>query len=254
MERLHGADGPQYVRLKAGGIRRSLRHERGGNSKQQHAREYNAPRPAEPAALGRDTAIQGGVNVGDWTALILPASVAVFAIGVLVVLTPRLVRNPRQQRIEFSCPVCQHTLRTAAAELLQVDAQETGFVVRERPEAYGRPLGELKCPKCQSSHVFAIDTSPATFLVTNAVSATARANTCNQCRAPLKTPPWPHGAFDGKWTEAPKLDAKLGLVCSHCGAVACLACCQEASRGRMAENILRCPRCFRIPMDRFAHF
>jgi len=192
--------------------------------------------------------------VGDWTAFILPISVAVFAIGLLAVLTPRLVRNPRQQRVEFSCPVCQHTLRAAVAEFFRVDAQEMGFVVRECPEAYGRLLGELKCPKCKSSHVFAIDTSPATFLVTNAVSATARANTCNQCRAPMKSPPWPRGAYDGAWTTAPKLDGKFGLICSHCGAAACLACCQEASRGRTAENTLRCPRCFRIPMEKFAHF
>ncbi len=192
--------------------------------------------------------------MNDWTPFILPISVAVFAIGVLAVLTPRLVRNPRQQKIRFTCPVCQHTLESAVIDLNGVDPQEAGFVVRECPEAYGRPLGEIECPKCSSSHVFAVDTAPATFLVTNAVSATARANTCNQCRAPLKSPPWPRGAYDGAWAKVPKLDGKYGLVCSHCGAVACLTCCQEASRGRTAENTLRCPRCFRIPMEKFAHF
>jgi len=197
---------------------------------------------------------KAGFLVTDWTVLLLPISVAVFAVGVIIELTPRLVRNPRQQLIRFACPICQHTLESAAAKLYKIDAQETGFVVRERPEAYGRPLGELRCPTCKSSHIFAIDTSPATFLVTNAVSATQRANTCNQCRAPLKPAPWPRGTFDGKWAQAPNLDGKFGLICSHCGAVACLTCCQEASRGRTAENVLRCPRCFRIPIEKFAHF
>jgi hypothetical protein len=115
-------------------------------------------------------------------------------------------------------------------------------------------LGELHCPSCESSIVFAVDSCPPQFLVTNAVSATARQNTCAQCRAPLVTPRWPRGRFDGKVFEVPTLDAKYGLVCSPCGAIVCVQCTQEASQGRTAENVLRCPRCFRTAIEKFHHF
>jgi hypothetical protein len=190
----------------------------------------------------------------DWTALILPVSIAVFAIGALIVLTPRVVGTAARQVIKQPCPVCQRPLESPVNQLLKVGLHEVGFVVRECPEAYGRPLGELKCPGCKSSHIFAVDTVPATFLVTNAVSATARQNTCNQCRTPLKAPAWRRGAFDGRWREAPGLDPKHGLACAQCGAIACYECCETASRGRTAEGVLRCPRCFRVPMEKFMHF
>jgi len=192
--------------------------------------------------------------VSDWTDLILPLTLAVFAIGVLAVLTPRMIGSKQSQKIEMMCPICQHPIRSSVGQLSHVAPNEAGFVVRERPHAYGRPLGELRCPSCESSHVYAIDTFPPEFLVTNAISATARKNTCAQCRAPLRPPAWPRGAYDGKPAEAPKLDPKHGLVCGHCGAIVCVQCSQEASRGRTAENVLRCPRCFRSPMEKFHHF
>ncbi len=192
--------------------------------------------------------------MSDWTALIVPITLAVFAIGVIVVLTPRVVRSKQDQRIAMMCPLCQHPIRSSVGELARLTPNETGFVVRERPEAYGRPLGELHCPSCEASHVYAVDRFPPEFLVTNPISATARKNSCAQCRAPLRAPAWPRGAFDGRLIEAPKLDPKHGLVCGQCGAIVCVQCSQEASRGRTAENVLRCPRCFRVPMVKFHHF
>jgi len=192
--------------------------------------------------------------VADWTALILPITLAVFAVGVIVVLTPRLLGSKQEQRIEMTCPICQHSLCRRVGELARLTPNETGFVVRERPEAYGRPLGELHCPSCDSSLVYAVDRFPPEHVVTNAFSATARKNTCNQCRAPLHAPAWPEGAFDGKIGNAPGLDEKHGLVCNHCGATVCVQCSKEASRGRTTEGVLRCPRCFRVPLERFLHF
>jgi hypothetical protein len=54
--------------------------------------------------------------------------------------------------------------------------------------------------------------------------------------------------------QAPRLDAKHGLICSRCGAVVCVKCCREASQGRTTDNSLRCPRCFRGPIEKFVHF
>jgi hypothetical protein len=188
------------------------------------------------------------------SALIVPLTLAAFAVGALVVLTPHVVRSRAAQGIETPCTVCQHALKAAVRDLRKVDAQESGFVVRERPGVYGRPLGELRCPSCGAAHVYAVDRSPPEYVMTNAVSATARLNTCSQCRVPLRKPAWPRGTFDGKVAEAPGLDAKHGLVCGRCSAVVCIECCREASRGRTAENTLRCPRCFRVPIERFHHF
>ncbi len=190
----------------------------------------------------------------DWTVLILPLTIAAFAIGVVVVLTPYIVKSKVTQVIDVPCSVCQRRLSAVVRDLTRLDPADTGFVVRERPGVYGRPLAELRCPSCRASHVYAIDRAPPEFVVTNAISATARLNTCAQCRAPLRKPAWPRGTFDGKLAEVPKLDPKHGLVCGRCAAVVCVECCQEASRGRTAENTLRCPRCFRTPIEKFHHF
>lgn len=192
--------------------------------------------------------------MADWSVLILPITLAAFAVGAIAVLTPYVIKSKAAQVIETPCTVCQHPLKAVVRDLARLDPQDTGLVVRERPGVYGRPLAELRCPSCRASHIYAVDRAPPEFVVTNAISTTVRLNTCAQCRAPLRRPPWPRGAFDGKLADAPPLDGKLGLVCGNCAAVVCVECCQEASRGRTAENTLRCPRCFRVPIEKFHHF
>ena len=190
----------------------------------------------------------------DWSVFVLPATVAAFAVGALLVLTPRLVQPRRERRVEMRCSVCQRPLAARVEELKPLGPQETGFVVRVQPSAYGRVLAELHCPGCESSHIFAIDKVQPEYIASNPVNATSRKNSCAQCAAPLRKPAWPKGAYDGRLAEAKPLEDRHGLVCPRCGAVVCVQCSREASQGRTAPGTFRCLRCFRGPVETVYHF
>jgi hypothetical protein len=181
-------------------------------------------------------------------------TVAVFATGVLAVLTPYLLDRKKRIPLRLTCPICQHTIQTEQGNLTPLPLEYVAFIVRDDPSAYGLPLAEVTCPGCGASHIYATNTSPPRYLMTNPLSDKVRTSTCSQCHTPLARPSWPRGAYDGKLASAPGLAPNHGLECPRCGAVACVACVEEASRNRTADGSYLCPRCFRGPMDKVHHF
>lgn len=191
--------------------------------------------------------------------LVLPIAIAVAAAGILIVLTPRLLRKGNVKpfggaALEVPCTVCQKRLVIPRADLESISGPEAALVVRECLAAGGRRLGGYRCPYCEAYHVFAMDTSPPKWLIANPFEPQRTTNHCMECRKPLQPPPWPQGEYDGRLREAKDLLPKHGLVCSRCGAICCFACCQGVTRGRKDDQSLICPRCFRGPVDKIHHF
>ena len=191
--------------------------------------------------------------------LVLPIAIAVAAAGVLIVLTPRLLQKGKPKRfagtpLEMPCTVCQQNLVVPQADLETITGPEVALVVRECSAAEGRKLGGYRCPYCEAYHVFATDTSPPKWLIENPFEPQRATNHCMECRQPLRRPPWTQGEFDGRFHEAKDLLPKHGLVCSRCGAICCVACCRDVTRGRTQDQSLLCPRCFRGPVDKIHHF
>lgn len=191
--------------------------------------------------------------------LILPLTIVAAAVGILLVLTPRLLRRrpPKQsarRALEMPCTVCQQKLVVPLADLESITGPEIALIVRECSASAGHKLGGYRCPYCEAYHVFTTDTSPTKWLVANPFEPQRMTNHCMECRQPLLRPPWPQGQYDGKLQEAKGLLPKHGLVCSRCGSICCLACCQDTTRGRTQDQSLLCPRCFRGPVDKIHHF
>ncbi len=192
--------------------------------------------------------------MADLQSIILPVTLAVFAAGVLVALTPYLVDRKKRVAIHLTCPVCQAEIRTEQGNLTPLPLELVSFVVREDPATYGLPLSEVRCPGCRVYHIYATNTRPPRYLMSNPLSDKTRTSTCCQCRTPLARPSWTRGLYDGRLANAPGLAPQHGLECKRCGAVACIACVEEASRNRTHDGSYFCPRCFRGPMDTVHHF
>ncbi|MDK1021190.1 MAG: hypothetical protein QGD90_06095 [Candidatus Hydrogenedentes bacterium] len=191
--------------------------------------------------------------------LVLPITIAVAAVGILIVLTPRLLRTGKGRQakgvaFEMPCTVCQQRLAIPQADLEAIVGSEVALVVRECAAAQGKRLGGYRCPYCEAYHIFATDTSPPKWLVVNPFEPQLATNHCMDCRRPLQRPPWPQGEYEGRLHELKDLLPKYGLVCSRCGAICCVACCRDVTRGRTADQSLLCPRCFRGPVDKIHHF
>lgn len=197
--------------------------------------------------------------MSDISQLVFPISMAVLAIGVLIVLTPHLLKasgkvSTMRQRFDWSCPICQRELTIEPDQLNEIDGPEVALIVRDRPDVHRRPMADYRCPNCEAYHVFAMDKTPPEWLMANPFEAQRGSTLCSQCRVPLARPTWPQGAFDGRVDEAPGVDAKHGLTCSRCDSVVCLGCCRDATRNRTKDGSLLCPRCHRGPVETFFYF
>jgi hypothetical protein len=188
------------------------------------------------------------------TPVILAVTAAVFAAGLLAVLTPYMMDRKRREPVRLRCPVCQHEIETDAGSLSPLPLELVAFVVREDPSTYGLPLSEVRCAGCGVHHIYATDARPPRFLMVNPLSQKTRTSTCSQCKAPLERPRWRRGAYDGRLAGAPGLGPHHGLECRRCRAVVCVACTEKASRGRTKDGSYLCARCFRGPLDTVHHF
>lgn len=191
----------------------------------------------------------------DVLQLAIPISIAIFAIAVIAVLTPRLLPagpNRRQASTVTECPSCQHEIDLLPSDLRPLTGPERALVAQVRPHDYERPLAEFHCPYCDAYLVYATDKRPAEYIMTSVESTTS--NNCSQCGKPLKRPPWPKGKYDGRLRDAPDLDERYGLTCSRCHSTICIACARIASEHRTEEGTLQCSRCFHKPIDTFHHF
>lgn len=186
--------------------------------------------------------------------MILPITAAVFAVGVLVVLTPHMMDRKRREPLRLTCPVCQHEIVTEVGQLAPLPLELVSFIVREDPATYGVPLSEVRCCACGVHHIYATDRRPPRYIMPNPLSDKKRTSTCSQCRAPLAKPAWARGLYDGRLDAAPGLEPHHGLECRRCGAVVCVRCTQEASTARTKDGSYICARCFRGPVESVHHF
>ena len=198
----------------------------------------------------------------DTAELLVYLATGVFLLaGTLVVLLgPSGERRPaaparrgKRAPLEMPCTVCQKPLISEQGELRALQGAEVGLVVRSKPEAVGRMIAEYVCPYCEAAHCFLVDARPPRWLGANFSQPQTKTTHCFECRKPLRTPPWPEHAYDGRLEEAPHLPPDLGLVCGRCQAVCCVACCTAATKHRTPDGSLLCPRCFRGPVDRVFH-
>jgi hypothetical protein len=196
----------------------------------------------------------GAIDMGELESIILPITAAVFAVGMLAVLTPRMMDRKRRALLRLTCPVCQHEIVAEEGQLTPLPLEMVSFIVREDPSTHGLPLGELRCRNCGVHHVYATHVRPPRYLMPNPLSDKVRTSTCAQCRAPLARPSWPRGMYDGRIAAAPGFGAHHGLECTRCGAVVCVRCTQDASSGRTKDGSYVCPRCFRGPLETVHHF
>ncbi len=198
--------------------------------------------------------------MSSFSPFIVPVTFAFAAAGIVLVLLIAGVQRGGERRtrrvntVEMACTSCQRELVIAPGELDPISGAESALVVRERPEVSGRPLADYQCPYCEAHHTFTLDSSPPKWLITNAFSPEGMTNRCCQCHKNLKRPPWPSGARDADPQLNPDLDPDNGLVCVRCGAICCVVCCKEASRGRTHDRTWMCPRCFRGPLAKVHHF
>lgn len=128
------------------------------------------------------------------------------------------------------------------------------MIVQQRPQAYGRPIGEIRCRTCRTTHTFLLDTKPPTWLISDEGRAGHTGIVCTQCRRTLVNPPWPRGTRDGAVHQVEDAPDRAGVVCARCGDICCVECVRNASRGRTPDGSFLCPRCYRQPVDRFHHY
>lgn len=204
---------------------------------------------------------------------IVTVTVFFAAAGALAVLVPAWLRmraarppmpsKPRlrnrdddssQPVIAFECPVCQNEVAFAKPDLRPLSPSEIALTVGQRKEAVGRSLSEATCPHCEARFTFLVDTKQPELLGANIYHAQQKGNRCVDCGKLLKRPPWDREKIVTRDQVIESLDPLYGLDCDHCGAVCCVACCEEVSRNRSTDNTLMCPRCRRRPMQTLHYF
>ena len=163
-------------------------------------------------------------------------------------------RHMQRGTIEMRCSVCQRRLVFHRGELEPLSPPELALAVRANRSMAGRRLAEYVCPHCEAAHCFATEGRDPVWLGVNLYEPQVFSNHCRECKRPLRRPRWPRGAYDGRLSEIRDLAPDLGLVCPHCKAVCCVACCEDATRKRTKDGSLLCPRCFRGPVETIYHF
>ncbi|MBI5095300.1 MAG: hypothetical protein HZB26_23055 [Candidatus Hydrogenedentes bacterium] len=193
---------------------------------------------------------------------IAPVTIAFAIVGALLVLwlTSRTRRvekraggEQRDGTLQMACTVCQKEMVVHRNGMAPLSGPECALVARTFPKSVGRKLGEHLCPYCESSHYFLLDGKHMEWLGANLYSPQTNTSLCMECRRPLRKPPWPAGAFDGRIQEAPALAPEFGLVCERCGAVCCVECCTKATRNRSKNGAYHCPRCARADVKKIFH-
>lgn len=190
--------------------------------------------------------------------IIISVAGLVLAVVVMLVIAPSMAKESSDRKKEknvyvHTCPDCQSEVRIIQGGLKHLDPADAAMIVRLVPDAPMYHIGETRCPKCQSWLAFRIDQWPPGFLTVNATEGHVATNSCTQCRKPLRKPEFPKGAYDGESAALAKLPIDIGLICSRCNALNCVACVVDATRGRTKDGSLLCPRCYRGPVDKVHH-
>ncbi len=196
----------------------------------------------------------------SWIPLIAAFAFGVVATGGMVLLqrSARKPRKPRENRrggpVEFECTICHRDLIFGSGELVALSAPEKALVVRSRRSLQGQDLAEYVCPYCEAAHCFALHGGRATWVGVNFYEPQTASARCAECGGQLRPPPPSVQSYSGRMGDAPELAPDLGLRCSRCGVVCCVACGQQNTQGPTETGGLVCPRCGRDGLDRFFYF
>ncbi len=155
---------------------------------------------------------------------------------------------------QFTCTLCQKAMAFTQNEIKPLTGIEKGMVVASIPEARRRPLGFHECPHCGADHYFLLGKGLPQWAGSNLYVAQDKQATCIQCLRPLRKPPWPNGAYEGRPGDAPSQAIDFGLHCSRCGAVVCIECARRSTREPAPGGIMVCPRCFRPSLNAYYYF
>lgn len=195
--------------------------------------------------------------LGPW---ILPITALVAITGAAIVFwlawriredtDPSVTPIRDNKHLEFECSECGQTLVIPSQDMTPLSGPEMALVVGSHRNLVGRKLAEYVCPHCEASHCFAVDRRPPVWVGANLYAPQTKSNRCQECRRPLRTPPWPPDPEKDLVRNAPDLQPDYGLVCSRCGATCCVACVAQYSRQDVRTEGARCPRCGRSPVDR----
>ena len=152
-----------------------------------------------------------------------------------------------------TCEVCGDQTIVTRESIHALSSAEKALVVRECAAGMGKNMAEYVCRSCDASHCFALHANEVLFLGVNLYEGQKYGARCVECLVKLNRPTWDPGQFDGDIASAPGNVDSLGLVCSHCRAVCCVACCKGVTRNRTSDGSYLCPRCFRGPQATFFH-
>lgn len=202
--------------------------------------------------------------MGDQQTQALAAALLFFMVGgAVVVLIPWFRRrpprpatpaNPEKGVVQETCRSCQRPMVFHRNSLHPISPVEKGLAVSAKPALRGKELALQVCPYCDAAHYFILERNGEfTFAGMNFYEPQEKSSRCMSCGKALKTPPWPELAYDGRVMEASR-GPDMGLICSRCHAVSCVACCENSTRGSAEAEGYVCPRCGRRPVDRFFHF
>lgn len=196
-------------------------------------------------------------SLGDY---VVPITVAFAMIGLFFVLGMTYIERrkrsggSRADAIEMECTACHKMLVIHQNDLTRLSPQETGLIVAAHRLDSGPRLSEYRCPYCKASHTFNIDARPPLWICADSFEPGHAGNHCVNCHKELAKPHWPPNTFEVNVATAPQLQDNHGLVCSRCGAVNCAACVIDVTRNRTTDGTLKCPRCFRSPVNKVHHF
>lgn len=192
------------------------------------------------------------------TSILIPVAGLVIAMLAMALIAPRMAQDNKERAKKkrlyaYPCPDCQRPVHMTPGGLKPLDPMEAGMIVRLVPTAPQRHLGEVRCQHCRSTLTFRTDQWPPGFITINATEGHYAKNSCTQCHKPLRTPEFPRGAYDGNADDLKRLPPNIGLICSRCNAINCVACVVDVTRNRTSDGSLLCPRCYRGPVDKVHH-
>lgn len=182
-------------------------------------------------------------------AIALLAAAVALAAWAWYALHRRRESAPPLAPIEMTCTRCRRQLVFSPHELQPLSPTEMGLVVRTKPSVVRRPLADYTCPYCEAAHCFTIDGRQPEWVGVNLYQPSESSVDCFECRQPLKRVPGSSSGLTEKVDDVSALEPEMGLKCPRCHSICCVRCCRRASRGRMQDGSVLCPRCNRGPVN-----
>jgi predicted RNA-binding Zn-ribbon protein involved in translation (DUF1610 family) len=198
----------------------------------------------------------------DFQALALPVTIAVLAVGLVIVVvwalrspasghaavdSPPAARGGKKARgntIHMPCNRCGHALEILTGKLERLSGVERALTVRSHPALAQREMAEFTCPNCEATHCFAREGSGWAWAGSNLYVPQASMAHCAECGkgiTHLEPVPEENAAF----FDARALGEQAGVRCARCDALVCVSCLLRRTHAYQPGASVICPRCGR---------